>query len=187
MWKQFVGVLLLCFLLVATVLGGVVGYSWVKARSQAIVEPDRATFQTLPLEALVGMGAGPGGSKKSQKDIDAPKNDKDRAKTSGKDSTPQKPDDTKSAVQKPASTGTTTPDKEKKDQPADKKDKPAEKKDQPTKEGAVKPPEAAKDAGKTEPVKPPEKNSVPPAAEKSDPKPADPAAKKPPEENKKPS
>lgn len=189
MWKQFIGVLILCALVIATVLGGVIGYSWMQARTAAIEEPDRANFKPVPPEALMGMGAGAGASKKTRKEGegDSKKNDKDQVKPSEKDTTPKKPDDTKSDVQKPASTGTTTPDKEKKDQPSDKKDKPAEKKDQQSKEGAVKPSEAAKDAGKTEPVKTPEKNSAPPAAEKPDPKPADPAGKKSPDEVKKPS
>ncbi len=180
MWKQFVGVLLLCGLVVATVLGGVVGFSWLQARSSAIQPPDMATFQTLSEDNIRGAGAGSGGPRKPRKEGDAQKNGKDQAKVSEKDAAPKNGDDKKPDVIKPGATGAAGPGN-------DTKDKPAEKKDQPTKEGAAKPPEAAKDAGKTEPVKPPEKNSVPPAAEKSDSKPADPAAKKPPEENKKPS
>jgi len=172
MWKQFVGVLLLCALVVATVLGGVIGFSWMQARSSAIEAPDMATFQTLSEANLRGVGGGPGASKKQPKVGDA-----------------QKDGDKKPDATKPAGTNTAAPDKDKKDQAADKKDKPVESKVQPAKEGPVKPQDAAKEPAKTEPVKTPEKSSVPHAAEKKpDSKPADPAGgKKSPDEAKKPS
>ena len=187
MWKQFVGVLLLCALVVATVLGGVIGYSWMQARASAIQAPDMATFQTLSEANIKGVGAGSGGARKTRKEGDAQKDSNDQAKNVEKDATLKKADDKKPDATKPDASGANTPDKEKKDQTGVKKDNLVEKKDQPTKEGAAKPAEASKDAGKTEPVKAPEKSGTLPATEKSDPKSADPAAKKPPEENKKPS